>query len=130
MEFILIPTKKCGDIDFYADRKLVRSLLGKYETFTKSKTSVNSCDDFGFCHSYYDKSNRLIALEFFPESVLVLDDISLFVQTPNDLINLLKLKDSNLYVDEYSILSKILGIGIDLTENHINSILVCTHDYY
>ncbi len=130
MIFELVPTIKCGELVFLTDRANVRKLLGKHSTFKKSKLSENTTDDFGFCHVYYNTSNQLIAIEFFPEADLRLYENELFLLTAKEMANLLKLHDEAVVVDEYSILSKSLGICAEIDEDDIKSILVCTADYY
>lgn len=90
MIFELVPTIKCGELAFLTDRVNVRKLLGKYSTFTKSRSSENSTDDFGFCHVYYNMSNQLIAIEFFLEADLRLCGEKLFLLSAEGLANLLK----------------------------------------
>ena len=130
MIFELNPTIKCGEFNFYAERANVRLHLGKFKTFVKSKTSENSTDDFGFCHTYYDVSDCLIAIEFFPEADLLYDGIALFKQKPDKLTDILKLKDTAVYADDYSIMSKKLGICAEIGDGQVKSILVCTDNYY
>lgn len=130
MVFELVPTIKCGELAFLTDRENVRLLLGKYDTFIKSKYSENSTDDFDFCHAYYNTSNQLIAIEFFPEADLRLYEEKLFMLPVEELENLLKLYDDAVVKDEYSIFSKPLGICAEIYEGDIKSILVCTADYY
>lgn len=130
MIFELEPTIKCGELIFLADRANVRKLLGKFSTFIKSKFSENSTDDFGYCHAYYNKSDQLIAIEFFPEADLRFKGEKLFSLSVSYLSNLLKSYDEAVIIDEYSIFSKVLGICAEIDEGDIKSILVCTADYY
>ena len=78
MIFELEPTIKCGELIFLADRANVRKLLGKFSTFIKSKFSENSTDDFGYCHAYYNKSDQLIAIEFFRKQIYDLKERNYF----------------------------------------------------
>jgi hypothetical protein len=130
MKFELVPTVKCGELAFLTDRANVRLLLGKYNTFIKSKSSENSTDDFGFCHAYYNKSNQLNAIEFFPEADLRFNGEKLFLLPAKELTNLLKSYDEAVVIDEYSVFSKDLGICAEIDEADIKSVLVCTADYY
>ncbi|MDR1042614.1 MAG: hypothetical protein LBL54_01765 [Clostridiales Family XIII bacterium] len=128
--FVLIPTIKCGEIEFLSNRARVRSLLGTYKTFLKSNTSENTTDDFGYCHAYYDSSNRIIAIEFFPEANLQYNEITLFLLTAKELTKLLESNDRDIQADNYSVLSRKLGICAEIDDDEIKSILVCTADYY
>lgn len=130
MIFELVPTVKCGELDFLTDRANVRLLLGKYDTFIKSKSSENATDDFGFCHAYYNTSDQLIAIEFFPEADLRFNGEKLFLLSANELSNLIKTHDEVVVIDEYSVFSKKLGICTEIDEGDIKSILVCTADYF
>lgn len=130
MIFELVPTVKCGELAFLTDRTNIRELLGKYSTFTKSKLSENTTDDFGFFHVYYNASNQLIAIEFFLEVDLQLYGEKLLLLSAEELANLLKSYDEAVVIDEYSILSKALGICAEVDEGEIKSALVCTSDYY
>lgn len=108
----------------------MRKLLGKYNTFIKSKYSENSTDDFGFCHVYYNTYNQLIAIEFFPEADLRFNVEKLFSLSAKELANLVKPYDESVVIDEYSVFSKALGICAEIDEGDIKSVLVCTADYY
>ncbi len=130
MKFELVPTIKCGELAFLTERSNVRKLLGKHSTFKKSKLSENTTDDFGFCHVYYNTSNQLIAIEFFPEADLRLYGKKLFSLSAEEFINLMKSYDEAVVIDEYSIFSKALGICAEIDEGEIKSVLVCTADYY
>lgn len=114
MIFEIVPTIKCGELDFLTDRVNVRKLLCKHSTFTKSKSSENSTDDFGFCHVYYNTSNQLIAIEFFLEADLRLYGEKIFWLSAEELANLLKSYDEAVIIDEYYILSKALGICAEI----------------
>ena len=128
--FTLVPAEKCGELDFFADRKIVRKSFGKHREFLKSKSSENSTDDFGFCHAYYNVADQLIAIEFFPEAKLYYNEQELFTLTAAGLIKLLKTKDAVTTADDYAVLSKKLGIGAEIDAGEIKSILVCTADYF
>lgn len=130
MIFELVPTVKCGELAFLTDRANVRELLGKYSTFTKSKSSENSTDDFGFSHAYYNKFDQLIAVEFFPEADLRFSGGKLFSLPAKELKNLLKSYDEAVVIDDYSVFSKVLGMFAEIDEDEIKSVLVCTADYY
>jgi len=130
MIFELVPTVKCGELDFLTDRANVRLLLGKYDTFIKSKSSEKATDDFGFCHVYYNKFDQLIAIEFFPEADLQFSGEKLFLLPAKELVNLVKSYDEKVVIDEYSVFSKDLGISAEIDEGYIKSVLVCTADYY
>jgi hypothetical protein len=128
--FELIPTIKCGEVSFHTDRTSVRTSLGRYKTFRKSRTSENTTDDFGYCHTYYNQSEQLIAIEFFPETDLRYEGYELFKLTSAELASLICSNDAETIDDSYYLTSKKLGIGAEFDENKVNSILVCTSDYY
>jgi hypothetical protein len=130
MNFEIVPIVKCGDLIFLTDRANVRLLLGKYNTFKKSKTSENLTDDFEFCHAYYNTFDQLIAIEFFPEADLRFSGEKLFSLSAKELVNMLKTFDEAVVMDEYSIFSKALGICVEIDEGDIKSVLVSTADYY
>ena len=129
-QYTLIPTISYGNITFNSERSSVRSYFGKYKTFTKSKLSENTTDDFGFCHTFYDPSNRLIAIELFPETSLIFDNTDLLKLTAEELVNKIIIRDENADIDTFSILSRKLGICADIEDGLIKSILICTSDYY
>jgi len=128
--FMLVPTERCGDLDFLADRKTVRETLGKHKKFFKSKSSENSTDDFGFCHAFYSPADQLIAIEFFPEAELHYNGQELFELTAAELVKLLTTKDTATTADDYAITSKKLGISAEIDEGEIKSILACRADYF
>ena len=65
--------KSVGKIEFGAPREHVRDVMGlPFTEFKKNEFSVNTTDDYGFCHVYYSADNACTAVEFFEKTVLEL----------------------------------------------------------
>jgi hypothetical protein len=128
--FKIVPTVSCGGIPFFSDRETVRETLGNYTTFRKGGIAKYTTDDFGFCHAYYDGSDKLEVFEFFPEADLRFEDKALFTMTADDFVNLIRQKDKNVDADEYYLTSKKLSIGAEFSEQEIKSMLVGCEGYY
>lgn len=64
----ITPYSGIGLIKLNSDRLSVRKALGDYKEFKKTKSAVNSTDDFKWCHVYYDKNDKCVAIEIFFEN--------------------------------------------------------------
>ena len=125
-KIIIIPLIGFSEIKFGMFRKNVRLLLGNYREFFKNEYSVNSADDFGYCHIFYDKDNKFEAVEFFQDVELFIDDKCIFPGTITEIQKIIKdLKE------EYGcFISKSKSIGIVVNDTIIESVLVGNSGYY
>lgn len=130
-KFEIIPYKKVGDISFQLTREAVRKLLGKFREFKKSKSSAKTTDDFTFCHVFYDKDDKVEAVEFFAENELVYEGKNLFSMSYNEFMQFLKEKKLNHKEDDSGIIIDSLGIAAYIPDKRkIESILVYRSGYY
>ena len=60
MRINAIPTKSVSEVEFGMNRERVRTLLGDAIEFYKFEDDINTTDDFGFCHVFYDKDNKSV----------------------------------------------------------------------
>ena len=127
MIFNIVPNKSVGEIDFGMERVEIRGVLkGFREEFKKSALSKNTTDDFGYCHVFYDISNKCNAIEFFDDVKLIYDSKNIFELTVNELKEIFP--DM---IEEYgSYISKKYSIGIYVEENKIESVLIGCEGYY
>ena len=56
MRFDAVPTTGVNEVKFGMNREEVRRLLGSATEFYKFDDDVNTTDDFGFCHVFYESS--------------------------------------------------------------------------
>lgn len=124
--FIFNPFKGAGDIHFDDDREKVRQ-LGVYEVFKKNRFSKNTTDDFGSFHVYYDENNKVEAIEFFPDSILIFNRKNLFMLNPQELTK--KLNDSSAVTEESDISFPSYGMDVSFDGDAIKSILIHKETY-
>ena len=117
--FHIKPLKSVGEIEFGMDRELVRKTINRqYDEFRKNKFSINTTDDFGEFHVYYDKTNCCEAVEFFEESILIVNDKQLF---PGSIDNI-KLVFPDAVSDDYGYISYENSVGITVEDQEIKTI--------
>ncbi len=120
-----IPLKEVNGVKFGMNRAEVRQILGEAKEFKKSKYSVNTTDDFGFCHVFYDENDKCEAIEIFDAEVVV-DNILVF---PSNIENAKKMfKDLEKKDDSY--ISVKSSVGIYAPNNNVESILFGAEGYY
>ena len=127
MVFKIIPNKAVGKITFGLSREEVKNLLSGFRgAFKKGKFSKNTTDDFGYCHVYYDESDRCVAIEFFEKCDLIYNDINLYDLNASTLQNLF----SDIKEEYGSFISEKYSIGIVMDNNTVESILIGKENYY
>lgn len=67
IKVIAEPLVKVNGIKFGDSREEVRTKFGNPKVFRKNKLSLNSTDDYGCFHVYYDKDDYVVAVELFSE---------------------------------------------------------------
>jgi len=136
--FELIPNKGIGNISLNSSRDQVnKSLKTKATVFKKTKNSENTTDAFDDIgvHVYYDKNNKVKAIEAFSESRVILDKKYIFKTPAKDVYQKIKKIDPDAKDDDQTTLtSKKLGLSIFssngfASENNIDSVLVFRKDY-
>jgi len=130
-KFEIIPYNKVGNITFQLTRDAVRKILGEFKEFKKSKSSKKTADDFKFCHVFYDKDDKVEAVEFFEENELVYEEKNLFSMSYNELMQLVKEKRFDYKEDGPGVIIEDLGIAACTPgKRRIESILVYRKGYY
>jgi len=130
-KFEIIPYNKAGNITFQLTRDAVRKLLGEFKEFKKSKSSKNTTDDFKFCHVFYDKDNKVEAVEFFEGNELVYEGKKLFSMSYNELLQFVKEKRFDYKEDGPGVIIEDIGIAAYAPNRcRIESILVYRRGYY
>ena len=124
--FIFSPFKGASDIQFGDNRDKVRQ-LGTFEEFKKNRFSKNTTDDFGSFHVYYDESNNVEAIEFFPDSILMFNRKNLFMLNPQELTK--TLNDSSAVIEESDISFPSYGMDVSFDGDAIISILIHKEAY-
>jgi len=130
-KFEIIPNKKAGNISFQLTRDVVRKLLGEFREFKKNRSSKKTADDFKFCHVFYDKDDKVEAVEFFAENELLYKGKNLFSNSYNELLQSLKEKKIDYKEDDSGIIIDSLDIAAYIPDKRkIESILVYRRGYY
>lgn len=127
--FELKPYVSVGNIIFGESRETVREKNGEFREFKKSKFSKNTTDDFSKFHVYYDKDNKVEAVEFFGECSVVFNEVDLFSKTFDELKKIFE--DESNEEDESGIIFKKFGFSIYSPEkNKAETILAFKKGYY
>ena len=131
MDFDITVGKSVGKIEFGASRGRVRDIMGlPFAEFRKNEFSVNTTDDYGFCHVYYDKDNACAAVEFFKKTVLELNGTDLYSMNYGDLSKYILSLDDKSVPDDDGITSAKLSISIYAPNEKTESILVARNGYF
>lgn len=129
-KFIIKPYEQVGKMKFGMKREEVRSLLGEFKEFRKTKSSINTTDSFGNYHIFYDKNDIFEAIEIFEEDQVVFENKNILEMTLEEAKSFLKQSDDNLVVTNDSIVSNTIGLSIYAPNDEIESILVFSKDYF
>lgn len=126
MRIDIIPNVGFNNILFGMSRDEVREKLGEPEEFYKADDDVNTTDDFGFCHVFFDENNKCEAVEIFDEAEVYMDNMLIF---PTDLASAEKIiEDSE--QDDDGLISYSGSIGIYAPDGAMESILCGKKGYY
>ena len=121
------PLKSVNGINFGDSRDSVRQKMEKeFSEFNKSKLRNGTTDDFGSCHVYYDKLNKVEAVEVFDDVSVTIKGKKVF---PGGISNLKSIA-SDLEQSGNSYISKELSIGVEMDGDTSKSILFGVKDYY
>lgn len=126
MRINVVPTIKVGEVEFGMSREEVRTLLGEAKEFYKFEDDINTTDDFGFCHVFYDQDNKCEAIEIFSEAEVFCNDTLIF---PTDFITAKK-AISDFEEDDEGLISYSQSIGIYAPDGDMESILFGKTGYY
>ena len=126
MRIDAIPTVGGNEVKFGMNREQVRSLLGASTEFYKIKDDVNTTDDFGFCHVFYDENNECEAIEIFNECEVYVNGLLIF---PTD-FDTAKKVIGDFEQDDDGLISISKSIGIYAPNGIMESILFAKEDYY
>jgi hypothetical protein len=130
-KFEITPYVGAGSIKFDNSRESVREILGGFTEFKKSKLSKNTTDNFKFCHVFYNKDNKVEAIEFFAETELLLAGKNLFSMSFNELLQFITTNSFSYKEDDTGAISNELGIAIYAPgKSIIETILVYKKGYY
>lgn len=129
-EFIIVPLKKVGDVEFGMERSKVREIFGEYKEFKKNKFSKNTTDSFKFFHVYYDENDKCEAIEFFEKVTLKINDITIFPATYKEACDNLKKIDEYIKIEEDCCTSCNESISIYAPAGEIESILFAVKGYF
>lgn len=115
------------DVKFGMERSKVRELLGEPAgEFKKSKFSKTTTDDYSAYHIFYDKDNKVEAVEFFEEVEIRVDDNIIFPTS----VDALKKLNYNFTSDGDGLISVEYSIGVYAPGGKPESILFAVKDYY
>lgn len=128
MKFILFTNKANGSITSGQNRIDVRKILQHpFEVFLKSIYAINTADSFPSLniHCFYDKKDRLIAMEIFhPNKFHIGDDnfnwlgksneeIIQFLSKKHPYLNdLIEVDSQGIFIKKYPLSTVVNGIGI------------------
>jgi hypothetical protein len=125
--FFIVPFERVGNISFGEDRESVRSKMGEFKEFRKSKFSKNTTDAFGGCHVYYTVENTVEAVELFKDTTPVLQHKNLFLFKPSQIKALIK--DSGVVESDGMMSFPSVGIDLSVMGDQVESVFVHSKDY-
>ncbi|MCD8104530.1 MAG: outer membrane protein assembly factor BamE [Lachnospiraceae bacterium] len=120
------PTQEVNGIRFGMNREEVRKLLGTAKEFKKTKFSLTTTDDFGICHVFYNEQDQCEAIEIFSDVEISVNGQVIF---PADVAQA-KLLIEDLVMEDDSLISESLSIGIYAPGGRMESILFGEAGYY
>jgi hypothetical protein len=139
MEIKIEPKIGVGPVHFGSTRDQVRKVLPppykEFKKTPKSKIPTDAFDRLGL-HVYYDSKLLCEAVELFPESKPVFQDVSLFEMNANEAVAWLKKMDPKLEIDDVSATSHKMGLsfyvseGLEQSDSRIDSVLAFKEGYY
>ena len=125
------PLRRVDRVEFGMPRNSVRETFGtEFSEFKKSKSSVNTTDDFGFAHVFYDANNACVAIELFDECVVAVGAACLMPCDRQSFCDWLKSVDPNAEIRDMDATSVALSIGVTFAEGKVESILFAKGGYY
>jgi len=128
IELSVRPLVDVDGIRFGTSRNEVRTILGNgYREFRKSAFSVNTTDDYGRFHVFYDCENRFEAIEIFSPVTVKLNGCKIF---PIPLSEAVKEVPSLTKGEGDSLISKTCSIGLYVLDGEPESILFARGGYY
>jgi len=122
---------RAGELYFGMTRKDVRTLLGDFTEFNKSKFSKNTADDFKICHVFYDQHDKLEAIEFFHDMdvKLALNSIGVFELEYDELVKYIKRLDDTVKINVDGFVSK-QGISVYAPFGKTETVLLTSNNYW
>ncbi|MDO4755141.1 MAG: hypothetical protein Q4A54_02280 [Parabacteroides sp.] len=125
--WIIVPTKSVNGIKFGTERKVVREKIAMdYTEFKKNKFSVNTSDNYGSFHIFFDEQDRFEAIELFKEEVVVIKDTKVFPCSVSDI----GLMADDFVEDAGNYISKNKSIGLTVANGMVEAALFGYFDYY
>ena len=131
-KWIVIPEVSVNGIKFKDAREFVRSAIKKidgdrvFREFKKNKYSVNTTDDYGDFHIFYDENDRFEAIEFYEGEEVYIGDHKVF---PADYQIINKIMPE-LNGDGVNFISNRCSVGVTVIDNKVESILIGCHNYF
>ena len=125
------PLRRVDRVEFGMSRNSVREIFGtEFREFKKSKSSVNTTDDFGFAHVFYDANNVCVAIELFNECVVSVGTTCLMPCDRQSFCGWIKSVDAEAEIRDTDATSIALSIGVTFVDGKIDSILFAKEGYY
>ena len=120
------PNAEVQGVRFGTKREVVREAFGSnYREFKKSIFSKNTTDDYGSFHLFYDKDDRMVAVEFFEGEVIVRGKTVLPAK-----LSAVRSVIKNLHEDEGGYVSYDESVGVSVNGDEVESILFGCKNYY
>lgn len=126
----VIPLVQVNGVKFGMKRSEVRDVLGEATEFFKTSSSPNSTDDFGYCHVFYDNSDRCEAIEIFDDTEVYIEGKLIFPTNKETALNLFRSIFDDFILDDDGLISYKYSIGIYAPNESMESILIGRENYY
>ena len=129
--FEIEPLKKVGEITYGMSRIDVRKILGApLSEFKKSRQSVNTTDNYGDFHVFYDLNNLCEAVELFGGCTASSNGAILFPSSKDSFVGWVRSMDVNCEITEYDLTSVKLSIGASFEGERVACVLFAKEGYY
>ena len=129
--FEIVPLENVGGISFGMSRADVRKLLGEpLSEFRKTRRSVNTTDNYGEFHVFYDAANTCEAVELFGGSAASSNGQCLFPATKTAFVEWMRSVDPGCEITEYDALSERMSIAASFESGKVACVLFAMKGYY
>ena len=126
MKLNAIPLEGVENVRFGMSREEVRNIWGEAREFFKTSDSEVPTDDFGFCHVYYDESDRCEGIEIFDDAQVYVQGQLIFPIDLNDFMEIFP----GFSEDDDGPYSTERSIGIYAPDGTMESIMFAKEGYF
>ena len=121
------PLSNVGAIKFGMGRD---ELPADKKTFKKNEFSENTTDSFKDMHIFYDKNDKVTAVEIYGDKKINVSGIGNLPRDFGKLCNMIQKKDPEAEISDSECISKKFSIGVQAEDGVVKSVLFGSDGYY